>query len=117
MSGAVRYLRGGAVSARGEKRELHADSLAPLLSVAAGDADVMVRISALDAASRFPLSPNAWQSVGVANRCIVEAEPSGSSARLAALALAVRIPLRSVREDLRRMAEDPEEADRDAVAS
>lgn len=99
------------------KRELRADSLAPLLSVAADDTDVMVRISALDAASRFPLSRKAWQSVAVAYRCIIEADRSGSSERLAALALAVRIPLRSVREDLRRMAEDPEEPDRDAVAS
>jgi hypothetical protein len=96
--------------------QLHADSLAPLLSVAA-EADVSVRISALDAASSFPLSPGAWQSVDVANWRIVQTEPLGSAARREALALAVRIPLRSVRERLRRMAEDPEETDRDAIAA
>ena len=97
--------------------QLQPDSLAPLLSVAANDPDVMVRIAALDAACRFPLSLPAWQRVAEANWRIVQAQPAGSLARRQALALAVRIPLRSLREHLRRMVEDGDEADRDALAA
>ncbi|WPC68702.1 hypothetical protein SBP18_09445 [Rhodoferax ferrireducens] len=97
--------------------QLQPDFLAPLLSVAANDPDVMVRIAALDAAGRFPLSLPAWQRVAEANWRIVQAQPAGSLARRQALALAVRIPLRSLREHLRRMVEGGDEVDRDALAA
>lgn len=97
--------------------QLRPDVLTPLLSVAANDPDVMVRIAALDSASRFPLSSPAWQRVADADWRIVQAQPAGSLARRQALALAARIPLRSLREHLRRMAEDADEADRDALAA
>jgi hypothetical protein len=97
--------------------QLQPDSLAPLLSVAANDPDVMVRVATLDAVCRFPLSRPAWQRVAEVNWQIVQSQPAGSVARRKALALAVRIPLRSLREHLRRMAEDADEADRDALAA
>jgi len=98
-------------------QQLNAELLAPLLSVAANDTDGMVRVAALDAASRFPLNPEAWQSVAKATWLVARTELPGSPARRQVLALAVRIPLRSVRIHLRRMANDPDEADRDAIAA
>lgn len=97
--------------------QLTPDALAPLLSVAGNDPDVGVRIAALDAATRFPLTKSAWQGVADANWQIVQGEVAGSPARRQALALAVRVPLRSLREHLRGMAEDTGEADRDALAA
>src|SRR5450830_549042 len=97
--------------------QLQPESLVPLLSIAANDPDVMVRIAVLDAACRFPLSLPAWQRVAEANWRIVQAQPAGSLARRKALALAVRIPLRSLREHLRHMAEDADEADCDVLAA
>ncbi|MDO9199701.1 hypothetical protein, partial [Rhodoferax sp.] len=96
--------------------QLTPDALAPLLSVAANDPDVGVRIAALDAATRFPLTKSAWQGVADANWRIVQGEVAGSPARRQALALAVRVPLRSLRDHLRDMADDTGEADRDALA-
>ena len=97
--------------------QLSADSLALLLSIAKDDPDVMVRISTLDAAAQFPLNRAGWQSVAEANWRIVRSEPEGSIARRAALELAVRIPLRSLRIHLRNMADDPQETDRDTIAA
>lgn len=95
---------------------LRPTDLAALLAVAADDPDALVRVAALDAASRFRLDPAAWNVVARASMQIVNAEPAGSKARREALVLAVRIPLRTLREHLRHMAEDPKEADRDAIA-
>jgi TIR domain len=98
-------------------QQLNAELLAPLLSVAANDTDGMVRVAALDAASRFPLNPEAWQIVAKATWLVIRTELPGSPARRQVLALAVRIPLRSVRIHLRRMANKPDEVDRDAIAA
>lgn len=91
------------------------DDLAALLAVAADDPDPEVRVAALDAASRFPLDMPAWQAIAQSNWRIVNTEPPGSDARRAALALAVRMPLRSLREHLRQMAHDESEPDRDTL--
>ena len=91
---------------------LEPDDLAALLAVAADDADAAVRVAALDAASRFPLDLPAWRAVAQSTMKIANTEPPGSNARRAALALAVRIPLRTLREHLRRMARSDEETDR-----
>lgn len=92
-------------------------SLDPLLAVAQSDPDVTVRLAALDAATRFPLDRQAWQRVAEVNWQIVQDAAPGSSARHKGLALAVRIPLRSLREHLRGMAEDESDVDRDALAA
>lgn len=95
---------------------LHPSDLAALLSVVHIEPDVLLRIAALDAATRFALDPAAWLKIATANWEIVNSEPVGSPARREALALAVRIPLWTLRDYLRRMATDKEEPDRDAIA-
>ena len=92
------------------------DDLAPVLSVAAEDPDAEVQVAALDAAAHFPLDLPAWQAVATSNWRIVNVEPPGSPARRAALALAVRLPLHTLREHLRRMARDEQEPDRATIA-
>lgn len=96
--------------------QLDPDALAPLLRVAAQDTDTAVRVGALDAAARFPLTLEAWQAVASACWRIVDATPAGSRPRRAALALAARIPLRSLRLHLRERVVDPAEVDADAIA-
>lgn len=96
---------------------LDIEALGPLLAVAQGDPDVTVRLAALDAATRFPLDQQAWQRVAEVNWQIVQDAAPGSSARRKGLELAVRIPLRSLREHLRGMAEDENDVDRDALAA
>lgn len=96
---------------------LDVDALEPLLTVAQSDPDVTVRLAALDAATRFPLDRQAWQRVAEVNWQIVQDAAPGSSARRKGLALAVRIPLRSLREHLRGMAEDESDVDREALAA
>ena len=96
---------------------LDVEALGPLLAVAQSDPDVTVRLAALDAATRFPLDRQAWQRVAEVNWQIVQDAAPGSSARRKGLALAVRIPLRSLREHLRGLAEDENDVDRDALAA
>lgn len=96
---------------------LDVDDLDPLLTIAQSDPDAMVRVAALDAATRFPLDRQAWQRAAEVNWRIVQDAAPGSPARRKCLALAVRIPLRSLREHLRGMAEDKNEVDRDALAT
>ncbi|MBN8441531.1 MAG: hypothetical protein J0M28_07495 [Thauera sp.] len=92
-------------------------ALAPLLALGADAANVRVRVAALTAASHFPLGRSGWDRVAASVRHIVRTEPPGSESRRAALALAARIPLRSVREGLREMAASAAEADADAIAA
>lgn len=98
-------------------REVSAESLAPVLSIAEGETDKRIRIAALDAATRFPLSEEAWHECAAVVRETIFSEPDGSEARRTALKLAARIPLMSVRSRLRDMAQDPSEADKDIVAA
>ncbi len=95
---------------------LHAEALHPLLSMARSEADVNTRLAALDAAARFPLERDAWHEIAALNHEIVGSEPAGTPARREALQLAVRIPLMSLREHLRFLAEDESEPDRLVVA-
>ncbi len=97
--------------------QLQANSLVALLSATTDDGDVSVRVALVDAASRFPLGRDAWSRLADVTSEIVASEPFGSPARRDALAVSVRIPLRSLREHLRRMAQDPDEPDRDVVAA
>ena len=91
------------------------DVIEPLLEIAELNEDSQVRIAAMDAASRFPLSEEAWHCYANVLRGAIKDEPVGSSLRRAALELAVRIPLMSVRHRLRSMAFDTDESDRDAL--
>jgi hypothetical protein len=95
---------------------LPAEAIAPLLHLVTGGEPAPVRVAALDAATRLPLDPDAWAAVAQAVLDFVRTEPVGSPSRQEAMRLAVRVPLRSVRDALRRMADDPGEADRDAIA-
>jgi len=95
---------------------LEPDDLLALLLVADQDPDIEVRVAALDAASRFRLDLPAWETIAHSNWRIVTDEPPGSAARRAALALAARLPLRTLREHLRRMARDEQEPDREIIA-
>lgn len=94
-----------------------ADALAPLLAVAVSEAEGSVRVAVLDAATKFPLTAEAWRQCAEVAREIIVSEPPGSAARRTALNLAVRIPLLSVRRHLRDMAADPEAANGDIVAT
>jgi hypothetical protein len=97
--------------------DVDADVLAPLLAIAEGETEGPLRIAALDAATRFPLTDTAWQECAGIARTIIASEPEGSPARRDALRLAVRIPLLSVRRHLREMAADPDLPDGDSVAA
>jgi hypothetical protein len=97
--------------------EVDADVLAPLLAIAESEADAPLRIVALDAATRFPLTHGAWERCAGIARTIIESEPEGSPQRRDALRLAVRIPLLSVRRRLRELAAHPDAADGDVVAA
>jgi hypothetical protein len=96
---------------------VEADALAPLWSVAEDDPEPTIRIAALDAASRFPLSEDGWRQCAGLTRKIIVSEPAGSPTRRTALNLAVRIPLLSVRHHLRHMAANADEPDWDVVAA
>ena len=89
----------------------------PLLELGRTDPAPEVRLAALTAASHFPLGPLSWRDLADAWRQIVSKTPAGSQTRRAALAFAANVPLLSVRQELRRMAEDPAEPDRDAIAA
>lgn len=89
----------------------------PLLELGRTDPAPEVRLAALMAASNFPLGPVAWRDLAEAGWQIVGTAPEGSQVRRAALAFAADVPLLSVRQKLRRMAEDPAEPDRDAIAA
>jgi len=97
--------------------KVDADALGPLWSVAESDPEPAVRIAALDAALRFPLTEDAWRRCAGLTQKIIVSEPDGSPTRRTALHLAARIPLLSVRHHLRIMAADPAAPDRDAVAA
>ena len=96
---------------------LDADTLEPLLTVAAEQPEPALRLAALEVAGRFPLDQDAWQQVANLTYQIARDETPGSEARRAALALAVQIPLLSLRQHLRGLAEDPDEADRDVITA
>ncbi len=96
---------------------LDADVLDPLLAIAESDADGALRVAALDAATRFPLTDDAWHRCAGLTRTLVVSEPDGSPTRRDALRCAVRIPLLSVRRHLREMAADPDAPDADIVAA
>ncbi len=89
----------------------------PLLELGRSDPAPEVRLAAVMAASHFPLGPTAWRNLAEAVWQIVRTAPAGSQVRRAALSFAAGIPLLSVRQELRRMAEDPAEPDRDAIAA
>lgn len=91
--------------------------LDPLLAVGWADPDAQVRVAALDAAACFPLGQEGWRRVAEATWDVVATAPAGAPERRAALALAARIPLRSLREHLRTMARDPAEVDREAIGA
>jgi hypothetical protein len=97
--------------------KVDADALALLWSVAEGDPEPTIRIAALDAASRFPLTDDGWRQCAGLTRKIFVSEPAGSPTRRTALNLAVRIPLLSVRNQLRNIAANPDEPDWDVVAA
>lgn len=88
----------------------------PLLEFAHACTEPQVRLAVLDAATHFPLDPRQWHATADAVWKIVESEPAASPARRDALAFAARVPLRSVREQLRQLADTPDEPDADVVA-
>jgi len=96
---------------------LDPDTLEPLLTLAAEQPEPALQLAALDAAARFPLDRDGWQQVANLTHRLVRDEPPGSDTRQAALALAVRIPLRSLRRHLRRLAENTCEPDRNVIAA
>jgi hypothetical protein len=83
----------------------------PLLDIADSQTSLVIRLDALDIATRLPLDEEAWFAVaGVAFGVFTDAEP-GSFERRRALVLAIRIPLLSVRGALREIAADADDPD------
>lgn len=91
--------------------------VAPLLELADTDPHPEVRLAALIAAAHFPLGRTAWAKLVKAGLQLLRGAPGGSPLRRNALSFAARVPLLSVREVLRKMAQDPAEPDRDAIAA
>src|SRR6478672_4946034 len=95
---------------------VNSEKLAPLLAVARNDPNPAARCRALDVASRFPLTEEAWRGLWSALRQVVDSLRRETVERAAALAVAVRIPLLSVRRELRTLAADPGEPAAGALA-
>lgn len=89
--------------------------LRPLLDLAENGPSPEVQLAAMAAAARFPLGLAGWRTISCSAWYVIGSQPPGSRVRRQALALAVRIPLRSVRDELRQMAGDPKDADRDEI--
>ena len=89
----------------------------PLLEVGNTDPAPEVRLAALKVAAHFPLGRMAWQKLVAPGLQLIRTLPGGSPVRREALVFAASVPLVSVREQLRRMADDPDEPDRDAIAA
>ena len=96
---------------------LDASAIEPLLTAADEQPEPALRLATLETAARFPLDRDNWQQLANLTYQIVRGQPAGADARRAALALAARIPLLSLRQHLRELAQDPDEPDRDAVAA
>ena len=89
--------------------------LKPLLDLAEYDASPEVRLEAMMAAAHFPLGRVAWQKMIGPGWELIMSLPPGSPLRRRTLAFAAGVPLISVRDELCRMADDPQEPDRDAI--
>lgn len=83
----------------------------PLLDSIADDADLSHRLLLLDALSAMPLTPQAWRELGPMASSLLKRLAITGGLDDAARAVLARIPLRSVRERLRRIAANPKRAD------
>lgn len=101
----------------GMTEDLDLAAVEPLFELGAEADDARVRLAALTAASHFPLGRSGWDRLATGVWRIVCTEPARSEVRREALALAVRIPLRRVREDLCAMARTSSEQDADAIVA
>ncbi len=89
--------------------------LKPLLDLAENYPSTEVQLAAIKAAARFPLGRAGWEKmIGPGWRLIMRLPP-GSSLRRRTLVFAAAVPLRTVRDELCRMADDPDEPDCDAI--
>ena len=95
---------------------VNSEALRSLLAIARNDPDPAMRCRVLDVASRLPLTEEAWRALGVAVRQVVASLGREKVERTAALVAAVRIPLLSVRRELRALAEHPGEPAAGALA-
>ena len=89
--------------------------LKPLLDLAENYPSPEVQLAAIKAAARFPLGRAGWEKmIDPAWRLIMRLPP-GSSLRRRTLVFAAGVPLRTVRDELCRMADDPDEHDREVI--
>lgn len=95
---------------------LDGKALDRLLRLGESDHDLHVRLAALRAAARFPLDHGMWMRVAQAVWRVAQSAPSGDPLHGEALAFAAGLPLRSLRERLREMSEDPHEPAHEAIA-
>lgn len=92
-------------------------AIAALLEFAREEPDVRVRLAALAATLHLELTPAQRGELAQATCAVIDSFPAAAYPRHLALALAARIPQRSLRERLHALAADPAEADAEAVAS
>jgi hypothetical protein len=88
--------------------------LEPLLEITSAE-NIEVRLAGLDAITRFPLTEDAWRSVGPAMRRVLADTAQGSPGREEAIELAARAPLTSVRSELVAISEAADDPDADVV--
>lgn len=89
--------------------------LRPLLDLAENAPSPEVRLAAMMAAARFPIGRVAWQKMIGPGWELIMRLPPGSPLRRRTLAFAAGVPLRTVRDELCHLADDPQEPDRDAI--
>ncbi len=89
--------------------------LRPLLDLAENTPSPEVRLAAMMAAARFPIGRVAWQRMIGPGWELIMRLPPGSPLRRRTLAFAAGVPLRTVRDELCHLADDPQEPDRDAI--
>lgn len=91
------------------------DAVAPLLEMASSEPEPEQCLAILQTAAHFPLEEDAWQALAQETVKVVRNEPRESQIRQRALELAVEIPLLSLRQYLRDLAQDPAEPHRKAI--
>lgn len=89
---------------------------APLLDVAATDAQTETRITAVDALTRLPLSSDAWRALAERGALLLRDLEQQSATGPQAFDVLARIPVRSMRRDLQAIADNTERLDGVACA-
>ncbi|MBS0509752.1 MAG: hypothetical protein JSR42_01010 [Proteobacteria bacterium] len=95
---------------------IEVEELVRKLDLGTAAPDAQVRSALLARAVALPLGRSAWSWLARALWELIANQPAGSPARRQALAAALKVPVKSLRRDLQRLAADEDEPDRDLLA-